>query len=455
MTDIPHLLIYSTPESVSFLDHSSLVSAGYDVIPISNLRDLEAWLISSPGETVLILCHPSPQDALLASVDILQTHPLVPILLVTNEINQSFLKQALEIGLVDLLTVPVTSDQIQKAINRGLAHLKDRRAGHDFEQVMTNLTDGFILTDLNSHILLVNQSARQIFNIKEDQIEGKSANEIFYQQDFLDIFKPLRTYPYRNEISMEDGRVYSAQSSLIPNIGIAIVMQDITHLKELDRIKTDFVNSISHDIRSPLTSVYGFIGLIDRVGPINRQQAEFIHHIQTSVQNITSLINDLLDLNRVEAGYDLQRTEVHFKDLLTQTINSLEYQISEKMQEVILSVPDDIPVVLGNPLHLQRMAGNLVENAIKFTPLMGKIEVRCWAEAEQLILEVADNGPGIPLADQPHIFEKFYRGSNLSQLTSGTGLGLSIVQSIVDNHHGRIWVESSQSGTTFTVILPL
>jgi len=455
MTDIPHLLIYSTPESVSFLDHSSLVSAGYDVIPISDLRDLEAWLISSPGETVLILCHPSPQDALQASADILQAHPLVPILLVTNEINQSFLKQALEIGLADFLTVPVTSDQIQKAINRGLAHLKERRAGHDFEQVMTNLTDGFILTDLNSHILLVNQSAHQIFNIKVDQVEGMSANEIFYQQDFLDIFKPLRTYPYRNEISTEDGRVYSAQSSLIPNIGIAIVMQDITHLKELDRIKTDFVNSISHDIRSPLTSVYGFIGLIDRVGPINRQQAEFIHHIQTSVQHITSLINDLLDLNRVEAGYDLQRTEVHFKDLLTQTINNLEYQISEKMQDVILSVPDDIPVVLGNPLHLQRMAGNLIENAIKFTPLMGKIEVRCRAEAKQLILEVADNGPGIPLADQPHIFEKFYRGSNLSQLTGGTGLGLSIVQSIVDKHHGRIWVESSQSGTTFTVILPL
>ena len=171
---------------------------------------------------------------------------------------------------------------------------------------------------------------------------------------------------------MEDGRVYSAQSSLIPNIGIAIVMQDITHLKELDRIKTDFVNTISHDIRSPLTSIYGFIGLIDRVGPINRQQAEFIHHIQTSVQHITSLINDLLDLNRVEAGYDLQRTEVHFKDLLTQTINSLEYQISEKMQDVILSVPDDIPVVLGNPLHLQRMAGNLIENAIKVHPANGQ-----------------------------------------------------------------------------------
>src|SRR4030066_2446561 len=117
MTNIPHLLIYSTPESMGFLDHSSLVSAGYDVIPISHLRDLEAWLISSPGETVVIICLPSPQDGLQASSGILQAHPLVPILLVTNEINQSFLQQALEIGLADYLTVPVASDQTQKRIN--------------------------------------------------------------------------------------------------------------------------------------------------------------------------------------------------------------------------------------------------------------------------------------------------------------------------------------------------
>ena len=117
------------------------------------------------------------------------------------------------------------------------------------------------------------------------------------------IFSNLRGhYPYRSEISLEDGRVFSAQASLIPDIGIAVVLQDITHLKELDRIKTDFVNTISHDLRSPLTSIYGFIGLIDRVGPINRQQAEFIHHIQSSVQHITALINDLLDLNRVESA---------------------------------------------------------------------------------------------------------------------------------------------------------
>jgi two-component system NtrC family sensor kinase len=232
-------------------------------------------------------------------------------------------------------------------------------------------------------------------------------------------------------------------------------MQEITHLKELDRIKTDFVNTVSHDLRSPLTAIYGFVGLIDRVGPINEQQAEFIRHIQSSVQNITSLINDLLELGRIEADYDLQMKDVDLNEIVSQSVETLDYQVNEKMQQMELSFPPQIPRILGNPLQLQRMVTNLIENAIKFTPAFGKINVSCRSETNQVFLEVADNGPGIPLEDQPRIFDKFYRGSNLSQNTPGTGLGLSIVKSIVEKHHGRIWLESSPTGTTFTVILPI
>jgi len=195
--------------------------------------------------------------------------------------------------------------------------------------------------------------------------------------------------------------------------------------------------------------------LIDRVGPINQQQAEFIRHIQASLQNITSLINDLLDLGRIEASKDFLMVDVNLKDVLEPVIDNLEYQWSEKMQTVVLSAPDDLPLVLGNRLHLQRMVTNLAENAIKFTPLAGRIDIRCRAEAGQLILEVADNGPGIPLEDQPHVFEKFYRGSNVSDETQGTGLGLSIVKSIAEKHQGRVWLESAPHSTTFTVILPV
>ncbi len=454
MTDISHILLYSVPESSNLLDKALLAVAGYDVIPVSRANELEAWLKSNLRDTLLILSNSAPQDGLAFAAELRRTYSLLPIILVTSEVNQSILKLALAIGLVDCLTTPLDGNELIRSVENAHLRQKSQRAAKRYELILSNLLDGFILADLEGHILQVNPSARQIFNNKDNAITGSAINEVFYQQDFLDIFKPHRTYPYRNEISLDNGSVYSAQASLIPEIGIAVILQDITHLKQLDKAKTDFVNTISHDLRSPLTSIYGFIGLIDRVGPINRQQAEFIGHIQMSVQHITSLINDLLDLNRVEAGYDLQMTEVNLKNILTQTISGLEYQISEKMQEVNLTVAEDIPAILGNPLHLQRMVGNLIENAIKFSPAMGKVEIRLRSEAGQVILEVSDNGPGIPQADQPHIFEKFYRGSNLSQVTSGTGLGLSIVQSIVDKHHGRIWLDSSPQGTTFTVILP-
>ena len=334
---------------------------------------------------------------------------------------------------------------------------KDNGTEHDLlrlDQVLDELVDGFILVDKNTRLLMANRSAKAIFHVNDVPVEGKLVDEVFSHPDILDIFKPYRSMPFRNEIATDDGRIFSAQAGEIATVGLAVTLHDITNLKELDRIKTDFVNTVSHDLRSPLTAVYGFIGLIDRVGPINQQQAEFIHHIQASLQNITSLINDLLDLGRIEASQDLLMVEVNLRDIIQQVLGNLEYQSSEKLQEVNVTIPDELPPVLGNPLHLQRMIGNLVENAIKFTQLAGRIDIRCRAEANQVFLEVADNGPGILLEDQPHVFEKFYRGSNRTEVTNSTGLGLSIVKSIVEKHQGRIWLDSSTQGTTFTVILP-
>jgi two-component system phosphate regulon sensor histidine kinase PhoR len=454
MTYDPRLLIYTLPELTGLLDQAALITAGYEVTTVFHPQDVETWLKSSRYDSLLILALPSTSESLEYSQALLFNHPLLPIILVGNETDQACLKRALEIGITDCLTTPIDSTSLLSAIDRSMTRLKSRQT-LPFAQIVNELVDGLLLVDINYRLLLVNPAVRKIFDVEDGKLEGKTVDEIFHHPELLDIFTPYRTFPYHNEISMEDGRVFSTHSSMIPDTGIVVIMHEITQLKELDRIKTEFVNTVSHDLRSPLTAVYGFIGLIDRVGPINQQQAEFIKHIQSSLQHITSLINDLLELGRLEAGYDVLVEEVKMTDILNQAMGNLEYQYNEKMQYVTLEIPEEIPVILGNPLHLQRMVTNLIENAIKFTPAMGKIDIRCRPEAEQLILEVSDNGPGIPLDDQPHIFEKFYRGSNMLQETSGTGLGLSIVKSIVDKHHGRIWLESAPGGTTFTVILPL
>ena len=454
MLTTPRILLYTPSETAELVDQSILLARGYEIATVTHPQAIETWLNTFLEDVLLIVAHSSPRDGLKYSSEILKNHPYLPVILVTSKYSQASLKKALKIGLVDFLTAPLNPDELLGAIDRGLSQQKRWQEWNRGVQTLANIKEGVILADFDGQLLVVNQSARNLFQSDATELEGRQLSEVFHQPDLLDLFTSQAPFPHRGEISLEDGRVFGVQASLIAGIGIAIIFHEITHLKELDQIKTDFVNTVSHDLRSPLTAIYGFVGLIDRVGTVNEQQAEFIHHIQNSVQHITSLINDLLELGHMEALHDIQMEDVNLREIVVRSIENLDYQMNEKMQELSLSLPEEQPLVLGNPIHLQRMVINLIENAVKFTPPLGKISVCSRAEGTQVILEISDNGPGIPLVDQPYIFEKFYRGSNHADRIPGTGLGLSIVKSIIDKHHGRIWLESSPNGTTFTVILP-
>jgi two-component system NtrC family sensor kinase len=238
-------------------------------------------------------------------------------------------------------------------------------------------------------------------------------------------------------------------------VGQAIVMQDITHLKELDRIKSEFVTTVSHDLRSPLTAILGYTQLIARAGELNEQQKEFVRRVQLSVEQITDLVTDLLDLGRIEAGLDASKEKAPIAVLARYAMEGLRGLAEAKAMRMEADIPDSLPMILGDPIRLRQMVGNLIENAIKYTPRGGGVRVEAEADGDQVVLRVRDNGPGIPPADQPYLFDKFYRASNIPDDMPGTGLGLSIVKSIVDHHGGRIWVESKLGeGTSFTVVLP-
>lgn len=324
------------------------------------------------------------------------------------------------------------------------------------ETILTRVEDGVIVVDPEGCMVIVNHTVRSAFRLEVDNLAGRPVQEVFSHPDLLEIFRAKQTQPVRYEISLEDGRVFNTQVTPIPEVGMVVTMQDITHLKELDRIKSDFVSTVSHDLRSPLTAILGYVELLERAGPVTDQQREFIRRVQFSVNNITSLINDLLDLGRIEAGFDTRKEIVPLAAIVNYSVEGLHNRVVEKEQELILEMPDKLPPVFGNPVRLRQMAANLISNAIQYTPQRGKITVRLMAEGDQLILQVSDNGPGIPPADQPYIFDKFFRASNVPFDTPGTGLGLAIVKSIVENHQGRIWVESTiGQGTTFTVVLPV
>jgi len=303
---------------------------------------------------------------------------------------------------------------------------------------------------------LINPAAQKAFGLGINELLGVAVLDAIKNSDFASLLESISDNPLKYyEISFEDGRVFNTQYTPISEIGAVVTLEDITHLKTLDRLKNDFIHTISHDLRSPLTAIMGYVELLDRVGPLNEQQKQFIHHIQNSIQNITTLVNDLLDLGRIEAGFETRKDEVALENVLRYTLDNLARQIDDKGQKLKLNIAEDIPPIRGNPIRIRQLMDNLLVNAIKYTPEQGTITINLRTENGQVILEISDTGVGIPLADQPHIFEKFYRATNAPKGTPGTGLGLAIVKSIVDNYQGRIWVESSvEMGTKFIVVLP-
>jgi two-component system NtrC family sensor kinase len=251
------------------------------------------------------------------------------------------------------------------------------------------------------------------------------------------------------------GKVFNAHVSEVSGLGRVVVMQDITELKELDRIKSELVLMVSHDLRSPLTAILSYTELMGRVGELNEQQKEFTRQARISVESITSLINDLLDLGKIEARVDRDREPINMLTLAQQAIRIVKQQADLKNQTILLDAADDIPFMMGNVLQLRQVFTNLLDNAIKYSYEGGEIRFRLFGEAESVIAVITDNGIGIAGEDQPRIFDRFYRVKEVTETHSGTGLGLNIVKSIVDSHSGRVWVRStSGKGTTFTIVLP-
>ena len=323
--------------------------------------------------------------------------------------------------------------------------------------ILAKIQDGVIVFDQDQRLVLVNQMAAGAFKLDDASLAGQPLLDVFTHPDLLALVDSgSKTMTNRAEIAVEDGRIFSAQITPIAGVGAAVTMHDITNLKKLDRIKSDFVSTVSHDLRSPLTAILGYVELIERAGPVNELQRDFVHRVQTSVHNITHLVDDLVELGRIESGFDSRKEPVHLEQLIPLVVDQLKKQMDDKHQTLLLEVPEVLPPVFANPVQLRQMVENLLENASKYTHPGGIVTVHATLEDQQIILRFIDNGIGIPQVDLPFIFDKFYRASNANNEMSGTGLGLSIVRSIVEAHQGRIWVESQpDEGSTFTVVLPV
>jgi two-component system NtrC family sensor kinase len=347
------------------------------------------------------------------------------------------------------------ADYAALAIENAQLFLRSETERLQLETIITQIENGVVVIDTSHRILLTNKTAREALGMDQNPV-GKEVGTVFSDPKLIALIAAEGELAQREEFELNDGRIFSAQRTPIEGVGQAIVMQDITHLKELDRIKSEFVTTVSHDLRSPLTSILGYIELIERAGEINQQQEEFVQKVHSSVQQISMMISDLLDLGRIEAGLDTSKEIASIEPIVKESFEGVVGAASAAEVDIDLQIEGDLGMVFGDPIRLRQMLSNLLDNALKYTPSLGKVSFNARAEDDQVILEIVDSGPGIPQDDVPHIFDRFFRGSNIPEEVPGTGLGLAIVKSILDNHNGRIWVDSKEGeGASFTVVLPL
>jgi two-component system phosphate regulon sensor histidine kinase PhoR len=402
-----------------------------------------------------------------------------PVIVIGEKGQESSLIQAFRLGCVDYLLYPAREAEVVSVVEGALKQARENHARmqveaqltaanqqkqaelvelEKFQRIVEHIDLGMMILDDRSEVILVNPTACEILGLGQDRNwKGRSISEVLPHHDIKSMMNHMQNrQDAQHEMTLSDGTNLSLQLSRIPGLGTALIIQDISYLKQIDRLRNDFVNTVSHDLRSPLTAIMGYVDLLERVGPLNEQQREFINRIETNVQSISTHLTDLLDLGRVEAGMESRLDSIHLDGILGYELEAFNHQISDKKIELHLDLPGNLPPVRGNLLRLRQMLGNLIGNAVKYTQAGGTIGIAAQSGNNEVLIRISDNGPGIPLADQPHVFDKFYRASNVPAGVSGSGLGLAIVKSIVENHGGRVWLESLPgTGSVFSVALPM
>ncbi len=332
------------------------------------------------------------------------------------------------------------------------------------DAVLASTPEPVIVFDEQTRLLLLNHAALQVPGLVKSATEGQPIQEVVGPPELIQwLTAPLEKRITSREITLNNGKTYYTSVSAVitegRQVGRICIMRDITHFKELDQLKSDFVATVSHDLRSPLTLMRGYATMLQMVGETNDQQKSYVKKIIGGVEAMSRLVNNLLDLGRIDAGIGLQIEKVVLQNVVDEVINSLQAQAIQKEIQLsqVASSGESLAVIEADRALVQQALYNLVENAIKYTPVKGQVKVRMEAKPSTIILQVVDSGIGIAPLDLPRLFEKFYRsGRREAYQQRGTGLGLAIVKSISERHNGRVWVESQLGkGSVFSLELPI
>ena len=467
-----------------------LRESGYDVITAENGQRALDFLSKNPVDLILL----DLKMPVMGGEEFLHAmppqHADVPVIVITGHGSLDIAVNCMKKGVYDFITKPFDIPQLLHSIERALENRNlERKAKTYQEETVQNLLElstekkrletiiscianGIMVTNKNLEVVLHNPALLRLLDMSGPVTNPIPIHAILKDETLIETLKKIQSgEPLEKEFVAQEIRVGQrvlraiSAPTLEPErhvfwtvAGAVTVLEDITLFKQLDRMKSDFVNMVAHELRSPLVSIrqLNSVLLEGLAGPLAEKQEDFVKRGMKKIDALLALINDLLDVAKLEAGRLVQKkTSIDLSEMIEDMV--LLMQLRAKEQGILLTHScENMRPVVADPKNIEEVLNNLLTNAINYSPEGGKVTVTARGVGNFVEIKVSDTGVGIAPEELPKIFYKFYRVKHpKTRQVTGTGLGLSIVKGIVEAYHGSIHVESvPDQGTTFTVLLP-
>lgn len=400
---------------------------------------------------------------------------LIYIYQISKEKAQAALKKQ-----TDVLTVQ------DAEMKRQTVALKEDNAKND--AILESVGDGLVAFDTKGRVMFMNESVHRLLGWNKKELLGKVWTDVVKLQDVQGKTVPHEKLPFtlvikkgeklntgfkyvyrrKNNIPLPVSITISPIVSDGKTIGAIEAFRDITKERDVDRMKTEFISLASHQLRTPLSAIKWNLEMLlaGDAGKLSKDQFDMTKNVDESNERMISLVNSLLNVSRIESGRIIVEPQMtKLGDLVQGVIQEVQQKVNEKKQKLVLSVNKDLPAINIDQQLVRQVYINLLTNAIKYTPNGGEITVIISENEKEIISQVSDNGYGIPAKDKGKVFQKFYRGDNITKIiTDGNGLGMYLVKAIITSSRGKIWFEShtpdekglrpGKQGTTFWFTLP-
>lgn len=457
------------------------VVQNHEAVLVDDLLEDERWVTNTSS---------SREHRSAIVVPLLVAEDVIGVLMVFHRKVQFFSAERLNLvkAIAGQVSVSINNAQLYELIRDQAERLgsmlrREQEEASRSQAILEAVADGVLVTGSDNRITFINSSAQNILDLETERVVGQSLDVFagLFGKAAGSWMRTIRTWSaspqkyqtgdtYAEQLDLQNGRIVLVHLApvILQNdfLGTVSIFRDITHEVEVDRLKSEFVATVSHELRTPMTSIRGYtdVLLMGAAGAMNENQAHFLNIIKSNTERLNILVNDLLDVSRIESGrVTLSPQALDMREIAEDVIGEVLRRSQEENKPMALSLdaPKKLLPVNGDLERVRQVLSNLVFNAYHYTPENGTIIVRIQPSknGHSVQIDVEDNGVGIALEDQERIFERFYRGEHpLVLATPGTGLGLSIVKQIVEMHKGRMWMKSNGipgEGSTFSFTLPV